>query len=227
MRITERDVLLVKDLALSHVLSRDQILSLKYFSSVTRANTRLRELRSLQLVRRIETPFFGQSLYAVGAKASDLVGRRIAPIIAARSPSPRFLQHALMLTNARIRLMDKGATAWRFEQQLRSMFRYGGKDNEIRPDGFATTPAGIVAVEVDMGHVAPAKFKEKLRAFDAFVASGECERQWHRETFTLLVLTPGAARAASLARLQPSNCHFSLVSQTFAQFGIAPVGGWS
>lgn len=227
MRITERDVQLVKDMALSHVLSRDQILSLKYFSSVTRANTRIRELRSLQLIRRIETPFFGQSLYSVGIRASDVVGKRIAPIIAARSASPRFLQHALMLTNARIRLMDKGARSWRFEQQLRAAFRFGGKDYEIRPDGLAATPAGLVAVEVDMGHVAPPKFKEKLITFDAFVASGECERQWHSETFTLLVLTPGRARAQSLARLKPQNCRFTLFSQTFDQFGLKPVGGWS
>lgn len=94
--------------------------------------------------------------------------------------------------------------------------------------GLLRRQAGIVAVEVDMGHVAPAKFKEKLLALDAFVASGECERRWHRETFTLLVLTPGRARALSLARLKPQNCHLQpRLPDLRTVWPVTPFGGWS
>lgn len=227
MRVTERDIRLVKDMALSHVLSRDQLIALGYFSSVTRANTRTRLLRNLGLITIINTPYFGQSLYTVGAKAKELVGDRIAPIIAARSPSPRFLQHALSLTNVRVALLSRGATAWRFEQQLRTTFRFAGRDYDVRPDGMAVTPKGLIAVEADLGHVAPAKFREKLRAYDAFVASGECQRCWHEETFRLLTVTTAKLRASRLSRLTPPRSAFEHLCQTYDQIGVTLAGGWS
>jgi hypothetical protein len=227
MRLTERDIRLLKDMALSHVLSRDQIVALRYFGSVTRVNTRVRGLRKLGLVRRIETPFFAQSLYSVSVKAADIVGERIAPLIGPRGESPRFLQHALSVTNVRLALLQKGAEHWRFEQQLRASFSFAGREFQVRPDGMAIVAGKLVAVEVDLGHVAPAKFREKLRAFDLFVTSGECSRQWNSPTFKLLAITTGKARAASLRRLASSHSTFPFECFTFDECGIARIGGWS
>lgn len=226
MRLTERDVRLLRDLSLSHVLSRDQTISLGYFGSVTRANTRLRGLREMRLVRALDTPFFSQSLYAVLPKASEVVGERLAPLTAARTGSPRFLQHALCVTNARVALLAKGATSWRFEQQARAAFRYGGRDHEVRPDGLALVEGRPVAVEADLGHVAPAKFREKLRSYDAFALSGEC-RLWGDKSFTLLVVTTGKLRAARLSRLLPDNPGFAFACRPHDQLGIPFPGAWS
>ena len=154
MQLTSRDLQILRDLALSHVLSRDQLLDLGYFTTVTRVNTRLRELIGAGLVKRLSTPFFTQSLFVASSAAVEVVGERVAPLLAGRSGSPRFLQHSLSVTSARIVLLKRGASAWRFEQQLRTSFSVGGKLMEVRPDGVAVFPEkGLLAVEVDLGHV--------------------------------------------------------------------------
>lgn len=227
IRLTDRDVRLLRDLTLSHLLSRDQAISLGYFGSVTRANTRLRGLRSLGLVRALETPFMGQLLYAATPKAAGLVGERVAPLAASRTGSPRFVRHALFVTNVRVALLRKGASAWRFEQQSRHEFSHGGKRWEARPDGLALTESGPVAVEADLGHVDPKKFKEKLRAYEAFALSGECARLWGRETFTLLTVTTGPLRAKRLGRLLPEPRGFRHVCRPHDQMGVPLPGAWS
>lgn len=228
MQLTSRDVQVLRDMSLSHVLSRDQMLELGYFSTVTRVNTRLRDLMKVGLVRRLETPFFAQSLYIASVSASEVVGVKIGPLLASRIGSPRFLQHALSVTNTRIGLLKRGATAWRFEQQLRTEFVVGGKTLEVRPDGLAIIPnKGLLAVEVDLGHVNPAKFAEKLRSYDAFNASGDCERVWGEPSFRLLTLTTGTLRAKHLARCLPSGASLTLDVLTFDQFGVRAASNWS
>ena len=227
MRLTPRDVQLVKDIGLSYVMSRDQIVSLGYFSSVTRANTRMRALRALGLLRRIETPFFAQSLFVAGPRSVDIVGERIASILAGRTSSPRFIQHALCVNNVRLALLEKGATAWRFEQQLSSSFRFAGREYQVRPDGLTVSDAGLVAVEVDLGHVAPSKFREKLLGFDAFAASGECARHWHAPTFKVLTVTTGKLRAKRLICCVPQDSRFTFECLTFDQLSVPFIGHWS
>lgn len=227
MRLTSRDQKLVRDIALSHVLSRDQIIALGYFTSVTRANTRLRELRSQGLVSELATPLFGQFLYSAGSRASEIVGERVAPILLGRSSSPRFIQHALSLTNVRLSLLAKGATAWRFEQQCKVTFSHAGKVLELKPDGIALTKSGIILVEVDLGHVAPAKFREKLRSFEAFALSGECQRLWKVDSFSVLTVTTGRLRARRLTKLVPENSPFAFSCKAHDELGIAFAGGWS
>ena len=227
MRITDRDMRLIRDMALSHVLSRDQIIALNYFGSVTRTNTRLRELRSEGFVRPIATPFFAQHLYCVGAQAHSVLSERISSLVAARTGSPRFLQHALCVTNVRIALLRRGATAWRFEQQAHSRFEWKGQTLEVRPDGLAIFGDRITAVEVDLGHVAPAKVREKFSALDKFIASGSCRAQWMVEACKLLVVTTGPLRARRLERLVPSDCRFDSAFVPHDQLGIPFAGAWS
>lgn len=227
MWLTERDVRLLRDLSLSHVLSRDQVIELGYFGSVTRANTRLRELRGLGLLRQLDTPFFSQSLYAVTSRASEVVGERLYALTATRTGSPRFLQHALCVTNVRISLLKRGAEHWRFEQQVSTAFRFGGRGFEVRPDGLALTPGALVAVEADLGHVAPEKFRQKLKGYEAFVSSGECLSAWGLPTFSLLVVTTGPLRAKRLSRLLPSPCGFEFICKPSDRLGIPFAGAWS
>ncbi|MHB8637443.1 MAG: replication-relaxation family protein [Fimbriimonadaceae bacterium] len=218
---------MVSDMIMSGVLSRDHILGIGYFGSVTRLNTRIRALRAEGFVRVLETPFYNQFLYSAGPKAGTIVGEHIASLLSSRSASPRFIQHCLCVTNARLRLMAMGMQSWRFEQQARSTFRYGGRDLEVRPDGVALFEKRIAFIEADLGHVAPAKFREKLTAYNAFVASGECRRVWGMESFRLLTLTTGPKRAESLRRLTPQGSAFEHRCVTFEEFEIPAPGGWS
>lgn len=227
MRLTDRDVRVMRDIALSHATSRDQLIDLGYFSSVTRANTRLRLLSAFSLVRRLETPFLTQALYTVGQRARQVVGARLSALLKSRQKAPRFLQHALSTTNVRIELLKRGATDWRFEQQLWSSFRFAGKDYLLKPDGLAITPEEAVAVEVDLGHVAPVKFREKLRTYDAFLRSGECERQWNIATFRILTVTSGELRARRLTKLVDPNAPFTFQCVPHEELNVTFPGAWS
>jgi len=225
VRITARDVRLVRDIALSHVLSRDQILHLRYFGSATRANTRLRGLVKLQLLIRYETAFYSQGLYIPGPRAADVTGERIARIIEGRSGSPRFLQHALSVTNVRIALLSKSEGQWRYEQQLWRASEEAPRF-EVRPDGLFIASAPIF-VEVDLGHVAPAKFAEKLKSYARLADSGNCVSLYGFPSFRLLTVTTGNLRARHLRRLLPQDAGFEHLVQTFEEVGAATPSNWS
>lgn len=226
MRITERDIRLTRDIALSHVMSRDQACEL-YFGSVTRTNTRLRELGSLGMVKSLRTPFFAQKLYCVGPNAGEILGERIGALAAARTGSPRFIQHALCVTNVRLALGKRGMKAWRFEPQLRCIFEFANRRIEVRPDGMGVFESGAILIEADLGHVTPSKFREKLLGFHQFVTSGECQRRWGFPTITLLVITTGKRRASTLAGLAPEHPAFRYEVKTMESLGIKEIGAWS
>ncbi|MEI7576411.1 MAG: replication-relaxation family protein [Armatimonadota bacterium] len=222
MILQPRDISLVKDVSLSHVLSRNQVINLGYFSTVTRANTRLRELVKLGYLAKLATPFMTQHLYVPGKKAPEIVDYRIANLIRNRGESPRFIQHALNTTNVRISLIAKGATDWRFEQQLWRKL----EGLEVRPDGLAITTKLPMFIEIDLGHVSPQKFKSKLLSYEALAVSGQCQSLYGFDKFRLLTITTGSKRAKSLSRLLPNPSYDHLV-QTFADLGVVPVGAWS
>lgn len=227
MILTQRDKNLVFEVAMSHVLSRDQILALGLFNSITRVNTRLRVLRELGLIRHLETPYFRGSLYGVGPNASDILSGRTASLIARRQPSPRFLRHALATTDIRLALKSKGATDWRFEPMLWRTFEQGGKTFEVRPDGMALTSKGPILVECDLGHVSPQKVGEKLRAYHDFARGGHAKRLYQIDSFNLLIVTTGKLRATHLRDLAPDRCSYGFLVQTFEELGVPLIGGWS
>ena len=224
--LTSRDISLIRDIGLSHLLSRDQIISLGYFTSVTRANTRLRELALLDLVKRLDTPFLGQSLYMAGENTHELVGDNVARLLEKRTGSPRFVQHALSVTNVRIALLAQGAKDWRFEQQLWRTIG-GNSPIEVRPDGLVYTTKLPMFIEVDLGHVSPAKFSEKLRSYGILISSGMCPTLYGFDAFRLLTITTGSLRARHLRKLQPLASKFEHLVQTFEEIGIPKIGCWS
>lgn len=214
MRVTERDRELIRDIALSHVLSRDQIVSL-YFGSITRANTRLRGLVGLGLLKRLETPFFSQSLYVIARKGQDLLDNKLCKLVSSRKASPRYLEHALTVTDARIALTAKSQGKWLFEQQLwRTVSRY-----EVRPDGLLLTRTPVF-VEVDLGHVSLPKFREKLLGYSALAHSGRCAELYGFSKFNLLAITTGCLRSLHLSRQVPRDAGFDFIAQPGADLGL-------
>ncbi len=212
---------------LSHVLSRDQIITLGYFGSVTRLNSRFRHLRSAGYIAVFETPFFSQNLYVAGRAATRVLREGVEQLLSRRLPSPRFVQHALAVTDTRIALMRQGCSDWRFEPQLRHSFLYGGRTIEIRPDGMVRRDGVMTLLEVDMGHVDPAKFARKLAGYQAFKDSGELPRLWGERTLAVQTITTGPLRRARLARLCPGNSEICFGFLTFNDLSIEVVGGWS
>jgi hypothetical protein len=224
MRLTKRDISVVRDVALSHVLSRDQLIELGYFSSVTRVNTRLRQLIDVGLIARLDTPFFQQSLYRATKAAAEVVGERIAPLIEGRSASPKFVVHALQTTTIRIALTKKFNAAWRFEQQLWRKVCANGP--EVRPDGLIVS-APPIFIEVDLGHASFPRVKEKIASYQALADSGRCEELYGFSDFRLLAITTGPLRAQHLRRAIPANARFDCLIQTFADLAITQISPWS
>lgn len=222
MRIVARDIKLLRDLALSHLLSRDQIIQLGYYGSITRLNFRIKKLIEVGYIQRLNTPLFSQSLYAATKKASEIIGENVAPLLESRIGSPRYLQHALTLSSTRIALIGKTGGDWRFEQQL--WRKVDG--HEIRPDGLllASSPT---FVEVDMGHMGSSRFRAKLAAYQALALSGSCQSLYGFKDFRLLAVTTGSLRARHLRQLCPSNPGFEYRVQTFAEIGVAPISPFS
>lgn len=227
VRVVSRDIRLLTDISLSHVLSRDQILEAGYYSSVTRLNTRLRGLAEIGLVRRIQTPFFNQGLYVAGARAKECLDRKVSSLIVNRAASPRFLLHALTTTNVRLALGKRGATGWRFEQQLWAALAWKGKSFEVRPDGMSLFPSRAVAVEVDMGNVALGKLRTKLDGYSDFIESGACRKQWGFDSIRLLVATTTAARAEQILALPTEKPAFDFLCVPFETLGVPILHPWS
>lgn len=225
MKIQDRDVTLIRDVALSHVMSRDQLAAL-YFGSVCRCNTRLRGLVSLGFLKRLETPFFRQSLYMAGRKAKDVVGPQIERLLTNRAESPRFTQHALAVVQVRLVLLSKNVGQWRFEQQVSLTFAKD-REYELRPDGMFLTNDLPLLIEVDMGHAGGPKVSNKLRVYQAFVKSGLCQDHFGTSTFRLLVVTTGKARASHLCKLMPQNPAFEAKFTTFDELGVPRISSWS
>ena len=225
MRITQRDVRLLRDLALSHLLARDQILELGYFGSVTRLNFRLRELRRAGLVRVLSTPFHGQMLYVVGPRALPVIGERIARLVRDRQSSPRFLRHALAATGIRTTLMKTGGKDWRFEPQLHHHFWHGRRELVLKPDGFVRLAGIPTFIEADMGHASMERLRQKLRCYDALRASGEDLKGFGFSSFEILVVTTGGLRKRSMIRQLDATVPLSI--KTFEELAIDLPGEWS
>lgn len=225
MRLTPRDIALLRLLAFLMVMSRDQILKFGLFTSVTRLNTRLRQLIKLGLIRRLDTSFFTQSLYILGPKAHEVLTGQEASLAKSRSVSPRFIQHALTVTDVRLALTGRSDGEWRYEQTL--WRKLPGLDTyEIRPDGLLIGKVPIF-VEVDLGHVSLPKFRKKLVAYRALALSGSCQYLYGFSDFRLLVVTTGKLRSRHLSRQLPSDPGFELLVQTFDDLGVAPTPNWS
>lgn len=223
MRFTERDITLVRDIALSHVVSRDQLIELGYMTSVTRCNTRLRELAAVNAVRQISTPFHAQSLYIAGSLAGELCGERIERLLADRVGSPRFVRHALSTTNVRIALQKRGGSGWRFEQQL---WRTVSK-HEIRPDGLMVLKGSPTFIEVDLGHVSGPKFTEKLNGYSLLADGSTCADLYGFTTSRLLIVTTSLRRARHLRALTSDHSRLECLVTTFEELGAPSVGCWS
>lgn len=226
MKITRRDIAVLRDVALSHSLTSSQAIELGYFGSPTRANTRFRELGKAGFVRKLDCQFLRQNLFIATRLAAEVVGDKVGKLIEGRTSSPRFLQHALSLTNVRIALSRRSDAPWRFEQQLWRKVRTS-KLIEVRPDGLLQVPSLPIFIEVDLGNTGLPRFKEKLDSYQALATSGQCQDLYGFPDFRLLTVTTGQLRARNLRCAIRSDIRFECLIQTFEEVGAAPVASWS
>lgn len=123
--------------------------------------------------------------------------------------------------------MRRGVESWRFEQQVRCRFRFGGRDWDVRPDGLALLETRVIALEVDLGNVSLPRFREKLRGYDALLSAGHQKSAWGRSGLSVLTITTGGRRAAHLRRLAERHRHLNFVCTTFGDLDLPEIGSWS
>lgn len=227
MKLTDRDIRLVRDVCISHVLSRDQILALNYFSSISRANRRLSLLVQDRYLKVHDVPFQHQRLFIAGPKASDIVGSRIASLVRSRAGTPRFLQHALAVTNVRIAITENEVSEWRFEAQIRDQFVHGSRRFQIRPDGALLTESAIQFIEADLGHVSSSKFAEKISGYYRYLESGRFQTVYGHRVGTVLVITTGKLRLFHLISVISASRRACFEFKTYEELSTATFGGWS
>lgn len=207
--VQPRDQHLLRELAVTRIIDREQAKYVAGFASTTRANARLLALVRAGLLRRffIASHAGGKkALYALSVKGAQLVG---VPYRGLRRPQNQMLvadftvEHQLAVNDLYSRLKYEpipitGVTFSRwlaFHEPVTPSLR-------LIPDGYVelATPSGIIAafLEVDLGTEILAVWKEKARKYLELALSGDAVRRFGDKRFRVLVIANSERRALSI-----------------------------
>ncbi len=209
--LQQRDIDLLRELAVMRVADRELVGTAARFTSTTRVNTRLLALTRAGILRRFFLGSGGgrKAIYALSQKGARLIH------VPCRGPRRRqdetlvadfSIQHQLTVNSVycnlkfgTIPVADVQFVNWvAFSEPLTNALK-------LIPDGYVEfkTPSGIDAsfVEVDLGHEALSVWKEKARQYLQLAVSGEYARIFRNARFRVLVLTNSERRMHSLRNL--------------------------
>jgi hypothetical protein len=195
--LTERDRALLSEISRFGVMSREQLIRMRFFRSKTRANERLR-----RLVRHDYLTTRRQALQLGGPRLIYLPGRALAETQETRrrfsEVSDVFLLHQLGLIDIRLAFeAHTTLTRWLTDKELAAA-TFG-----VIPDAYLEFQVGMPTfcafVEYDRGTETVGRFERKVRAYLDAAYSGAFERTFHRKYFRLLVVTDTDRRLATLS----------------------------
>jgi|SRR5579862_9626651 len=195
--ITERDRAVLAEVNRFGMISREQLIRLKLFSSKTRANERLKGLTAAGYlhIRR-------QPLALGGPRFVYLAGPTMASSIDARrrwtDVSDLFLAHQLGLVDIRLAFEQHAALKqWWSERELTAVAL------GLIPDAYleyAVKDLTFCAfVEYDRGTETLGRFERKAKAYTDLAFSGKFERILKRRFFRVFVITDSAKRLTTLS----------------------------
>jgi hypothetical protein len=198
LAFTERDRAVVHEVARFNVISRDQLIRLKLFSSKTRANERLKRLvdEGYLATRRQPLPVGGpRFVYLPGRLLADArdVRKRFADV------SDLFLAHQLGLVDIRV-AFEQHTTLMRWlpEKEL------AGRSLGLVPDAYLEYEVGALTycafVEYDRGTETLSRIERKVRAYVDLAQSGRFARTFTRRFFRVFVVTDSTGRLATLSQ---------------------------
>ena len=198
LAFTDRDRAIVREVTRFGVMSRDQLMRLKFFASKTRANDRLKRLvdEGYIAARRQPIPVGGpRFVYLPGRLLADGrdVHKRFADV------SDLFLTHQLGLVDIRVAFEQHSALSrWLPDKDL------AGLSLGLVPDAYLEYEVGTLTycafVEYDRGTETLGRLERKVRAYLDLAHSGRFERTFRRRFFRVLVVTDAAGRLATLAQ---------------------------
>lgn len=198
LAFTERDRAVVREVARFGVMSRDQLMWLKFFSSKTRANERLKRLvdEGYLAARRQPLPVGGpRFVYLPGRLVVD--SREIRKRLS--EASDLFLTHQLGLVDIRLAFEQHCTLSrWLSEKDL------SGLSLGLVPDAYLEYELAALTycafVEYDRGTETLGRIERKVRTYLDLAHSGRFERTFKRKFFRVLVVTDSAGRLATLSQ---------------------------
>lgn len=213
LRITERDAALVLDVALSNVMTVEDIVGLGYFAGVSRARRRAAQLAAAGYLRRSFSAGESQiafSVFGPGPLAPGLAGLRLPdekPEIARRSRRPfarTLVEHSLLTNGVRRILCAPGASPRaRFTHELLARHAYyDGGAHVFRPDARidagAETGPFVAYLESDTGSVsAGGKWRKTVAGYCRYFRLGLFQDEHPGAEGAVLVVTAAGPRRIS------------------------------
>jgi hypothetical protein len=227
MRLTERDVAILRAVHDFRVLRGDQLQAL-FFNSQSTASYRLSRLYQHGFVERHFLPTLGglassPTLYTLGKWGVDVL-RQVLDCgpgglrrrLGSKELSPMFLEHMLAINDMRVAVTvaarQNGYTleTWLDDAHLKAAYdrvrittTSGRKrDASLIPDGYfairVSQGRACFFLEVDRGTMTVGRFQDKIRSYMAYIASGQYERRYGTRSLRVLTITSGPNRLANL-----------------------------
>lgn len=197
LALTERDKAVLVEVQRFGVLTRDHLTRLKFFSSKTRANERLKRLTDAGYLssRRQALLSGGPRLVYLPGQLLQVQGRRRRPT----DTSEMFLAHQLGLIDIRIafeRAVSIGR--WLSDKELTAA------NLGVIPDAYLEYEVRDLTycafVEYDRGTEALVRLERKVKAYLDLAHSGRFERSFKRRFFRVLLVSDTAGRVLSVSR---------------------------
>jgi hypothetical protein len=225
VELTTRDCRLIEDIALHHLMTREQIVTLGYFTSISRANRRLLTLVKSGYLERIRVNSAAEprkALYRASQTASAAIDPRVTALLSSRRVSAMQLDHSLAVVDARIKLKTLGMDRWLAEPQCRHQYTVSQGlrrvSEDVRPDGVARFGDRLLFVEVDRGNVSLSRIKAKLQAYATYQRSGMLNETYGPIDPAILIITTATLRKRNIAGVIPHNVPFPIYVHTVTGF---------
>ncbi len=227
MRLMERDIEILKAVHEFRIMRGDQLQAL-FFGSQSTASYRLSRLYQHGFLDRHFLPTLGglassPALYTLGKRGVDVLRRVLdcGPKDIRKPPnnqelSPLFLEHLLQINDFRVAVtvaaLEQGYTLemWLDDFQLKADYDrvviqtpQGRKRSvSLIPDGYCVlqVPQGRACffLELDRGTMTRGRFRDKVLAYQAYIASGQYEKRYGTRSLRVLTVTSGPKRLENL-----------------------------
>lgn len=202
----ERDLRLLRELAVMRVVDREQAKVAAGFSSTTRANARLLALTEAKFLKRFFWGSVGgarKSLYSLSERGANLAGvpyrrprRGEGQILAGDSFTAHQLEINKVYCTLKYRPLPDGVRLIRW---LSFQTPVAGT---LIPDGYAevamTARTQALFAEVDLGTEGRKVWQAKVEAYLAYAASGNFGREFGQPQFRVLAVTNSEPRLTAL-----------------------------
>jgi len=209
--LTDRDRLLLKELAIGKVIDREQAKRIAGFKSTTRANDRLLKLTRARFLRRF---FLGtraggtKAIYSIsarGAQVAQIEGRLIKRRNNSLLVGDLFVEHQLAVNSIWIEAKFKPIPAVDVQFVRWLIFPSAlSKSTPLMPDGYfelrSTSGMYCLFCEVDRGTESLKVWSRKISLYLQLAASGEFQVLFKQSRFRVLVSLSSERRLNILRR---------------------------